>query len=315
MPLISIISDFLLFATTSLVFSITVLCFILFLRGGDRYIRGFLGILVPLVIQIGLSTVVTYISRIGVFPSPERPSSEFFALFVTFVSVFCSAAILFFLSRYLIDLIPIPEPQKRLGRRIVNLISLVFLFCCLFAVFFINRGDWFEARKLAMNDLFLWASGLLTAHGIAALFYWNKAENREQENLLRSISWTFLPLLPFCAADQWLSRDNSFKLIYLVYAVFSVSLYLFISRHYFRSREPSPGSFLPNPRLLAEMGFSAREKELLRLLVLGKTNREIGQALFISVNTVKTHIKNIYGKLRVSNRVQLLQSLKAREED
>jgi LuxR family maltose regulon positive regulatory protein len=45
-------------------------------------------------------------------------------------------------------------------------------------------------------------------------------------------------------------------------------------------------------------------------LVEGKTNREIAQRLFISENTVKTHVKNIYGKLGVSNRVQLFSLLR-----
>ncbi|MGD8792713.1 MAG: LuxR C-terminal-related transcriptional regulator, partial [Anaerolineae bacterium] len=45
-----------------------------------------------------------------------------------------------------------------------------------------------------------------------------------------------------------------------------------------------------------------REIDVLTLLTEGRTNREIAQALYVSVNTVKTHLKNVYGKLEVSNR-------------
>jgi LuxR family maltose regulon positive regulatory protein len=48
--------------------------------------------------------------------------------------------------------------------------------------------------------------------------------------------------------------------------------------------------------------LSERELEALALLADGLTYQEIAHALFISVNTVKTHLKNVYGKLGVHDR-------------
>ncbi len=48
---------------------------------------------------------------------------------------------------------------------------------------------------------------------------------------------------------------------------------------------------------------SQRELEVLRLLASGLSNREIADALFISVNTVRTHLRRIYVKLDVNNRL------------
>ena len=50
--------------------------------------------------------------------------------------------------------------------------------------------------------------------------------------------------------------------------------------------------------------LSERELDVLRLLATGLSNREIGELLFITENTIKTHVIHIIGKLGVSDRVQ-----------
>jgi len=53
-------------------------------------------------------------------------------------------------------------------------------------------------------------------------------------------------------------------------------------------------------------GVSGRELEIIELVVQGLSNREIGDRLFISLSTVKTHLYNIYRKLGVRSRVELV---------
>lgn len=52
--------------------------------------------------------------------------------------------------------------------------------------------------------------------------------------------------------------------------------------------------------------LSIREMEVLKYLKEGKTNLEIADSLFVSVNTVKTHLLNIYTKLDVHSRSEAL---------
>ncbi|REJ82818.1 MAG: DNA-binding response regulator [Bacteroidetes bacterium] len=52
--------------------------------------------------------------------------------------------------------------------------------------------------------------------------------------------------------------------------------------------------------------LSSREKEILQLLSEGYRNKEVADALHISISTVKTHIYNIYQKLHVTSRVEAI---------
>lgn len=55
-----------------------------------------------------------------------------------------------------------------------------------------------------------------------------------------------------------------------------------------------------------ESPLSAREREVLELVVKGFSNRDIAAALIISEHTVKNHLRNIMDKLQLENRVQLV---------
>ncbi|MBM7632327.1 helix-turn-helix transcriptional regulator [Geomicrobium sediminis] len=55
--------------------------------------------------------------------------------------------------------------------------------------------------------------------------------------------------------------------------------------------------------------LSTREKEIFQLVVQGKTNEEISFQLWISVNTVKKHLQNMYQKCDVKNRTELIYKL------
>lgn len=62
-------------------------------------------------------------------------------------------------------------------------------------------------------------------------------------------------------------------------------------------------SDLPEP-------LTRRETELLGLLCQGKTYRHMAEELFVSINTVKTHLKNLYLKLQVRNRAEAIVKVK-----
>ncbi|VAW22921.1 hypothetical protein MNBD_BACTEROID04-848, partial [hydrothermal vent metagenome] len=61
----------------------------------------------------------------------------------------------------------------------------------------------------------------------------------------------------------------------------------------------------------SEFGLSKREIEVLQYISEGLSNDEISEKMFVSNNTIKTHIKNIYAKLDVKNRIQAIKKIKA----
>lgn len=57
-------------------------------------------------------------------------------------------------------------------------------------------------------------------------------------------------------------------------------------------------------RAVVRAGLTSREQEVLRLMAAGRSNAEIGEVLFLGVETVKTHVGNLLAKLGVRDRTQ-----------
>jgi len=58
-----------------------------------------------------------------------------------------------------------------------------------------------------------------------------------------------------------------------------------------------------------DVPLSKREKEVLKLVLQGKSNKQIALSLDISVRTVEFHLKNVYAKFQVSSRIELILKL------
>lgn len=55
--------------------------------------------------------------------------------------------------------------------------------------------------------------------------------------------------------------------------------------------------------------LTTRETDILAMILSGKSNQQIANALFISLPTVKTHVANIFRKFGVSRRMELINKL------
>ncbi len=62
--------------------------------------------------------------------------------------------------------------------------------------------------------------------------------------------------------------------------------------------------------MIGKLGLSQREIEVLGLMADGASNQEIADALFISLNTIKTHTSRLFEKLDVKRRTQAIEKAK-----
>ena len=63
------------------------------------------------------------------------------------------------------------------------------------------------------------------------------------------------------------------------------------------------------PELKTQLGLSTTEERVAELAADGLANKEIAQAMFVSVRTVEVHLKNVYRKLGIRSRTQLARRL------
>lgn len=119
---------------------------------------------------------------------------------------------------------------------------------------------------------------------------------------------------------RWLLVEYSVE-IYggLVAAVFA-GLGIWLGRKLTRKTEtvvvrevmvPVPAEFVRDQGKVDSLGITPRELEILELIALGLSNKEIAARAFVSENTVKTHSSRLFDKLGARRRTQAVQLGKA----
>ncbi len=111
-------------------------------------------------------------------------------------------------------------------------------------------------------------------------------------------------------ALRWLENQYAVRLfsteIYIVIvAAISTGVGIWIGTRW-RDRSPII-AFENNERGIHTLGLTSKELVVLELLAEGDTNREIATRLFVSTNTIKSHLVHLYQKLGVSRRTQAIR--------
>jgi len=113
-------------------------------------------------------------------------------------------------------------------------------------------------------------------------------------------------LLPGLLYDIYLNDFSYFRFFPLLYGGSSIIFIVHFTKKYLHLRPSvTTGDFD-----FDRYGISAREKEIVLLILKGYSNQKIGKELFISLNTVKSHVRHIFEKFGVKSRFELLSLFK-----
>jgi len=190
------------------------------------------------------------------------------------------------------------------------------LWALIFTGFLVRIQFSLEERHLRLaHDIGFLTGWLVAAVPIGAMIYLavgsarrSPVEEKKGLRVLAGISFvcflTFVSALTFFQAETPL-RWSAPALLFLANAGQILGLRRFLSRH---GRPILPETLTPAKmqRFRDEFRLSPREGEVLDLLLHGKSNKDIERELFISHHTVRNHVHNIYQKLNVSTRLQLM---------
>ncbi len=109
---------------------------------------------------------------------------------------------------------------------------------------------------------------------------------------------------------------------FIVYALFIAAIFLimgiWLSKKLTRPRvkteiqekliyRDNNTAFIRNQSMIDELGISLRELEVLERMAMGYSNQEMAAQLYVSPNTIKTHLLRIFEKLEVGRRAQAIE--------
>jgi len=115
---------------------------------------------------------------------------------------------------------------------------------------------------------------------------------------------------------KWVFVKNSVEWYVGVIALLFTVLGIWAGNRMFRKKTivvevPASSSFQVSEAAIEKCGLTPRELEVLHLMAQGLSNQEIADQLFVSLNTIKTHISNVLSKLEAERRTQAIQKAKA----
>lgn len=138
--------------------------------------------------------------------------------------------------------------------------------------------------------------------------------------------WYGLSLALLLALLRWMELkyllyEHAFEVYAVFIAVFFLIIGIWLSKKLTRPKirtevmekivyRDTSLPFELNQKLVDELGISSREMEVLQLMATGLSNQEIAAQLFVSPNTIKTHLARLFEKLDVGKRVQAIEKAK-----
>lgn len=174
------------------------------------------------------------------------------------------------------------------------------------------------ASQIVESDMFFfWVSVgqtavFLTMYVFCLVTLWlnlKSIENKQSRDVCLAINIVSLSLIPLCFFSLFFPTVKEFSYPVYVLAFSIIMLVYYYSRFTLDVEEGKKHSTL-SLESLSSYKITEREFSVIQLICEGLTNKEIASELSISVNTVNNHVANIFDKMGVRSRIDLLKLLK-----
>jgi DNA-binding CsgD family transcriptional regulator len=190
-----------------------------------------------------------------------------------------------------------------------------------FLVLVITTKNFLSSRDAGISTHLFFALDNISYLVYVAVPVWGLIMSRGLEETFQRRAVRIFGLIALCGfAASWMVSErlegHSFGTHPLhIFVYFAINLpSLFYVRYYLSRFPPAPD---PLPLMqetdlegfYGRFGLSNREREIVRLMLTGKSNKEIAGELFVSTHTIKNHVYNIYQKLQVSNRLHFIRTI------
>ncbi len=137
---------------------------------------------------------------------------------------------------------------------------------------------------------------------------------RYKQTLIYGIILALLLLLLRWLELRFIILQHAFEIyaggIAILFTALGIWLTLKLSKPKIVEKEiyiTTTANFVLNEKELTNFGLSSRELEVLQLMAAGKSNQEIADQLYLSLNTIKTHSSRLFEKLNVKRRTQAIE--------
>ncbi|MDD5017690.1 MAG: helix-turn-helix transcriptional regulator [Eubacteriales bacterium] len=302
----SIVFDAIQFIETSLLFSAFLFSAIMFIRTRDSLAGRTLIVLFPVATILFISYMYGINARAsGINDSNMAWLSPLFALLVIALIMAAILATCY----YVLQLFPVSHKKKRIGFISCMVLVGILLIITAILVMYMSKSDLTRAITNALWAFYPLCSMALFIEAVALSCVYKNIKDTHDQKLAGYFLIAFIPQIMFSVIDFFLLRVISFQLTHLSYTVFSLFVFIDLSTYFFKYYNRDLDISKDKLALKDKFMLSDREIEVTELLARGMTNQIIGERLYISINTVKSHIKSIYKKLGISNRLQLINLL------
>ena len=278
--------------------SLSILALIYF-KTKDELLRYYLYFYATFTLVIILNTLIYYIWT-NLTPFHPRLFSA-----LGYIEVFTANYVLVFVGPVFAHyLFSVPHAKRR---NIVWGAVLIALFLVNQILKVVIADDTLKPLGHLIEDIIVVAMILYVL--ILGLYCYKRLEDPSRKNLARKFLILFGLFLPASVNDTFLSEYSPLRFHPILYCAFSIIFtYYFITQHF--AQPESSSTSMPAEDIFQHYHISPREQEVIALLLQGYSNTKIAETLFISLNTVKKHVRNIYPKFGINSRYELIAFFK-----